>query len=1258
MVVLPTIVSLSGALNACTGPAEPKVRREKPDLNLGGLAYGRYRLPFLPSYAIHYITLILLTVPLYGRALPQAINIASLCLAVAIYCTKMPLAMTASGSTVKNYNPREPLTYLEFDGQSSRRFPNPLTTDLLSWGLVDYLCVIMVVLVEALALSIPFYDVTGYFLLSVLVVALLAREIVWLIRVSTFSAPLLEPVRDNDHIRHMFRKHLAVGARYPEVKPKEGHSHPLSAAERNAASMSMDAFITKCGKRPYVYQASARDIKSKAYDYSLTHKPTMPKTRLETEHSDPLRDNSIIKMVDVDYFCDMYMMLWMRIPIVMYTLQPQSPAGGSKDLTWTVDTDNTFICHVNGGGLYRNQVWDYEPDELCATYHGVTHYYSVERLKISASHSFVLLAPRYSTYTGLPDGMTLHNLRPVSNTITISALKSAIPPHMLLSRPVASMVIKSDKWENLALCAPLSTYSAVIPMAVANSIQAAHSREPMTRHVLNGLLKGQLMDETGKELRKDANQIIVVVEQCLAADHSALHHAPKVSHSVATMEANYHKQQKTGSGAPKLGGRVITKPVVDDAMTPCKSRENEEWSIEARINEPSNSAQFPSEWNCYLNQFLDRAAPVQLVPLTFQQLYDVQTKPSQRINNDYAGRMYGLPDIEIKLDSFQKAEIQKDAKAPRNITTLPPETHYEYGTYTHAVAAHMKSWPCYAFGKTPQEVGAAVSAAASLSTTLTETDFTTFDGSHSDHMTWFELAFLLRCFNAYSDVLVKLFNRLRYAGAKTTSGIEYAKGGTRLSGSDDTSIFNTLINMLVTFITLCLMGFNADQAWSTIQLKGVYGGDDGIMGDLDITIYARVAKRMGLILKANRRPAWDPAGFLGRIYPYPQTCSESVADIVRQARKLHLTSDKLYPDKVVLYNKAIGIMSTDSETPVLSDWAKAVIRLVGEQRVVRALQPYTLMEGAYSDKMSDTSRLEEAARQCDLSIQLITAFSAACSAATSLDEIPTLRPKKTAILPDEVVAAGIVSVPITTDVKVKRPGGWRPLSLKKQAALDALNAVATPPKAGPDSLPGAETSAEADRGDTKRVTVKSKKPTIISGAVVDNRRDKSKPIKFEELVSDNDIAEAKNRWRQENRKTILAKTAKGLPIPEPPSVEFKNPRWMRANGEWTTEPKPAGKMKLIASTVELPEAAGLVPDKFSITKRTTETASKKSAIHGRPPDNPKTKPVKFTLLKDDEVEDDTGHVWRVLGEPGAVRWRRMDGVWTNAKRVPLENKTE
>jgi hypothetical protein len=233
------------------------------------------------------------------------------------------------------------------------------------------------------------------------------------------------------------------------------------------------------------------------------------------------------------------------------------------------------------------------------------------------------------------------------------------------------------------------------------------------------------------------------------------------------------------------------------------------------------------------------------------------------------------------------------------------------------------------------------------------------------------------------------------AKARTGHGHSYDPDGSRLSGAADTSCMNSTDNAFVSFCAYRESGCPPDIAYSKL---GVYGGDDGVSTDMIEKIYETTVSEIGLILKAINRVPTEPVGFLGRVYPNPSGSPEHLADVPRQLKKLHIvpTRDPLYINKpfVVLYNRALSILVTDAHTPILGDWARAIIRLTPDASKIRATKLDSwcsqLFEGRHTLVPGPRIALESVCTQLGVTSARVDEYCRHLSELKSIDDLQLL----------------------------------------------------------------------------------------------------------------------------------------------------------------------------------------------------------------------------------------------------------------------------
>ena len=713
------------------------------------------------------------------------------------------------------------------------------------------------------------------------------------------------PFTNVPHIRSKFRELVIKATKRLPVH----HSHPKAAGDRNAADDAINAFIGKLGFSPYSVQASVRDAE-RGIDGSVRH---LWSVDLSTpQRDDNIGPHHIFKMINVDYYVDWTDYLWMCKPFVLYTFTPRDPAGSHQEIQWTTNADNTITMEVAGGAKFTHQLWDYNVDHFRAFYPGVCIDYAVERVPVNTHWSVVLISPR-AVAKARRDERPSHSLRRMQLVHQVKTMDGTTRPSAMIR------VVGEAPYLSLA-----------IPGHFAGVRIKPHVEAVLTGRFAIGKTKFPdlaplLHADFGNDLRLAQATIYTAypADQVLAATQTAIE-AQTDAMSYSRVPTPRLMVDERATVTP------LSTPVLDSCYAPKRSRANDEWCIEARVDSIHNPAErLPPQYEQYADEFLRLLIPVphSLHPVSAEEVIESQKRPTQRVANaDAYPRLSDfLANPALTIKSFQKGELYGAMKDPRNISTLPTEHCLWYSQYTQSLAKVFKTQPWYAFGLHPNQVADRVHLLALNSRTLTETDFSRFDGTHSHALYDLELRALLRAFPpSEHETIRKIHYAMTSARARTGCGVSYEPDGSRASGASDTSLGNSFDNAYATYCMYRRMGFGPVEAYKKL---GIYGGDDGLTPDADVKRYEQVAKDLGLILKATTRPSSHRTTFLGRVYPNPMGHPGHMADTLRQLPKLHAVASR-DPEvvKYALHNKATGHLVTDPDTPVLSNWARMMLR--------------------------------------------------------------------------------------------------------------------------------------------------------------------------------------------------------------------------------------------------------------------------------------------------------------------------------------------
>jgi len=353
------------------------------------------------------------------------------------------------------------------------------------------------------------------------------------------------------------------------------------------------------------------------------------------------------------------------------------------------------------------------------------------------------------------------------------------------------------------------------------------------------------------------------------------------------------------------------------------------------------------ETQALIDEFVSYIASVvgnNLVPLTDMEMRDRCDTLTKRHVTEAGLEIYAEldPCIDECTFAFIKREAVNNGKSSRIISPLPEAPRVASALFMIPMGQAMKAFPWYSFRYAPEGLGEALvdACAAPLNevgadgfTRLAATDFKRLDGTVKQHMRDFELAVWLQCFGEdYADE-VRAMHEHTHNRDVILQGQHYKQGPARGSGEPGTSPANTLINALVAYVYHRKRGLSqADAAASLVA----HAGDDGLIAGVDSleskTMLEDVAFSMGLFLEVDRLERGEPVPYLGRLYGELDVCRpNSCSDVDRRCKKMHLTvlEKHLYPDTMVAVLKAMSLILTDPNTPILGSWARAVCYQAG-----------------------------------------------------------------------------------------------------------------------------------------------------------------------------------------------------------------------------------------------------------------------------------------------------------------------------------------
>jgi hypothetical protein len=383
---------------------------------------------------------------------------------------------------------------------------------------------------------------------------------------------------------------------------------------------------------------------------------------------------------------------------------------------------------------------------------------------------------------------------------------------------------------------------------------------------------------------------------------------------------------------------AFMSPLINGGANPAKADGNDVQAVEGRLSNICSMEEITiTPWiiKCvdeFITETLDQmdVSENSLLPVGVDVIRDRQFRPSQRLLLDQAD----VGDTRDRVAAFIKSECYMMINDPRIISTMPANLKRDFSRFIYPLQDKFKAVRWYAFGKTPREIESHLAVMLSRAQGCVETDFSRWDGRVNNVNRYLELRFLLRAFNWRYHGEIREAHKSHYNQRAKLGSVTYFTWWARLSGSVATALFNGVGNAFVTFCMHRRLGRAPGEAYIRI---GIAGGDDGVAvidSPNEAVQMVEIADELGHKIEANFRPRGSYVTFLSRDFGkntwfgFPNSCT----CLYRQLDKLHMAPNlKGLPVGLEAQSKAIqkamSIVMTDSQTPILGDWAVRVMEI-------------------------------------------------------------------------------------------------------------------------------------------------------------------------------------------------------------------------------------------------------------------------------------------------------------------------------------------
>ena len=749
------------------------------------------------------------------------------------------------------------------------------------------------------------------------------------------------------------------------------HAHPAAASSRCQATTSADVFIKQFERRknkggqPKEPQGGAAadqfTTQWQRFDVATSSREKKFKVAGErqfydtsdfaqTARSDRLKKNHFVTMIDVDFHLDD----WSRFannPVACYTRIPDDVAGPTTDGHYRLQSEDgkvKMVESIHGGATWKSGLWDYSSDRV------------IVRGAWGISHT--LSAVEKIPQPGHP-GRYMVFIVPIARIWMPRCVTKALA--WLLQTPLHDNYPELSHAKNVwpegqyvlgrftrAIKAPKGGVAEDMDVVcVRNQSQQDGKSYEMAFDTFSGLLQETMRDTKANNL--------ATVEARMRANRQS---PRQLETGSAYAWANFFKATAGVYAEPMMVNYVVDadfedaeavqedgKPVAALAaaplsipgVSPTDCSNNDISCVRERIQKVRNSTEPAAKYVVWAAAFVEhierklqevgmttdtvdgkKVTTIRLLnPVTAECIIEQQKRPAQRMRNElYLKDGRADEDRVARVKAFMKKEVYADAKAPRNISTVATTDTINLGRYTYPMKAFLQVFDWYVPGSTPEQTANLIHAFCKDRPLVAETDYSKFDGSLSPFLRELERSVMLKCFaKPHRAELARLLARDHQVKGRTKKGHRYETKASRLSGSQMTTVGNSIVNAFVAYCALRATGLSSSLAFSKIGPKF---GDDGL--DEPVETFHEVAENLGLGLKMDVRKTDRYVTFCGRVYLAPRHFNHSIFNPKKAIRSLPICmKGSQHADKVN------GYLAVDPLTPLVADYASAIKRVNG-----------------------------------------------------------------------------------------------------------------------------------------------------------------------------------------------------------------------------------------------------------------------------------------------------------------------------------------
>jgi hypothetical protein len=732
--------------------------------------------------------------------------------------------------------------------------------------------------------------------------------------------------RHDDFLRRAFQK-KAPALLEARRRPQFGwHSHANAALTRTVIHDWIDDVVDHSGAQSYTISMSKGDQASTKKGQRLAYWDV--DTRSEYRF-DNLADNDIVLFKDSDYHEDDINSYLDGHNVLIATVCPIRPGGTvGGDISYRFVDDN-FDMVVDGYANYHHRLWDYRKDTAYVLHWFGAVLYHIDTIRLDPLRVVVAATP-ITTIWG-PVGWLAFRSNPIRR------LKVHRDSFSVITETIGDSILHHVTDNGSPFAATISQQGLMSLLETERQSQYHKATASLTLFDTRNRLKEETHHLASGRKEIPGDEITLIHRYYFSWKKSnGLVAAPR---GVVELH-NYFPASAGVDEAPKPTMTAKIPSLFDKmsaALGPSRCYTQDLKTIEDRVLKVRNNTPTPGYHKKYMREFVDLLVTRRHTaePWPLHAVLETQARPSQRATFE---KVSGTVDMDIpsKPSAFMKVEASQHGKAARNITPMDASHRTRFAAYAKVVSELMQTQHWCAVGDHPRSIAERVHSKVKPSQWVVLSDFSKMDGSSGDLAhelltTIYHAVFDPKYHNDIDFLLKETLNK----NIITAEGVKYNSGKSTLSGCLNTTQRSTLPNAYLNYVTLRKMGHRPERAWARL---GLYCGDDGLSPDSDAKLFTQVCAEVGYTVTnevaTSRVDCENPTrvNFLSRFFVDAWTGPESVCDPRRVLARAHLVngppsmSNKEYAGRMM--NKAVGQLQMDADTPLVSDFMRAILRAV------------------------------------------------------------------------------------------------------------------------------------------------------------------------------------------------------------------------------------------------------------------------------------------------------------------------------------------